>query len=104
MTGNLLVTPEKLISTASQFADNGSEVNNITMRMIEIIQELGYTWAGEAYTAYFSKINALNDDMARIYSMIREHSNDLQEMARNYQQAEATNIESSSALNADVIS
>lgn len=104
MTGNLLVTPEKLISTSQQFADCGSQVNSITQEMMQIIQSMTSFWTGEANTAYTTKFNALQTDMTRIYKMITEHSQDLQEMARNYQQAETTNIETAGSLQQDIIS
>lgn len=104
MTGNLLVTPEKLISTSQEFANLGSQVNNITQQMLQIVASLGATFAGEAYTAFSGKFNSLEDDMTKMYRMINEHVQDLQEMARNFQLAERTNVETSSALQSDVIS
>lgn len=104
MTGNLLVTPEKLISTSQEFANCGSQVNTITQQMIQIVQSMGTTWVGEANTAYTSKFNSLQDDMTKIYRMITEHVNDLQEMARNYQAAETANVETAGGLAADIIS
>ncbi|MBR4981531.1 MAG: WXG100 family type VII secretion target [Lachnospiraceae bacterium] len=103
MTGNLLVTPEKLMSTSQEFATVASQVQTITNQMIETVNSLSTTWGGEAHTAYHAKFSGLNDDMTRIHKMIIEHSNDLNEMANNYKQAESTNVESGSALQADVI-
>lgn len=103
MTGNLLVTPEKLISTSQEFAGSSSQVQQIANQMLEIINSLSSTWSGEAHTAYQAKFNALNNDMTRIHKMIMEHSNDLTEMAANYKMAESSNVESSAALQADVI-
>ena len=104
MTGNLLVTPEKLISTAQEFSSCGSQVNSITQQMLQIVRSMNTLWSGEANTAYATKFNALEDDMTKINRMISEHATDLQEMARNYQQAEALNVETASALQQDVIS
>ncbi len=104
MTGNLLVTPEKLISTSQEFSNLGSQVNSITQQMLQIVASLGATWAGEANTAYAGKFNSLEDDMTKMYRMINEHVQDLQDMARNYQQAETANVETSSGLQSDVIS
>lgn len=104
MTGNILVTPEKLISTAQEFSSLGQTVNGLTQKMVDTVTSLSTTWSGEAHTAYLNKFNQLNDDMQKIYTMIQEHSNDLQEMAKNYSTAEATNVDSGNSLNADVIS
>ena len=103
MTGNLLVTPEKLSSTAQEFATTASQVQTITQQMMETIHSLASTWSGEAHTAYQTKFDGLNDDMAKIHRMIMEHSNDLTEMANIYKQAESKNVETGSALDSDVI-
>lgn len=103
MTGNLLVTPEKLLSTSQEFADIGNTVQSLTQQMIQIVSALKSTWAGEANTAYDSKFHALEDDMTRMHRMIQEHVSDLQEMAKNYQSAESANVQTSNALSGDVI-
>ena len=104
MTGNLLVTPEKLISTADDFDAVNSQVRTLTQQMIDTINSLSSTWAGEAATAYNSKFLELNDDMEKISRMITEHANDLKEMANNYKTAESSNVETASTLAGDVIS
>lgn len=104
MTGNLLVTPEKLISTAEEFSSINSQITSLTSNMIETINSLSSTWAGEAATMYNSQFTSLQDDMARIASMINEHVNDLKEMGKNYQTAETTNTQTANALPVDVIS
>ena len=104
MTGQVLVTPEQLISTSNEFATSNSQVKNITNQMLEIIRGMSASWEGEANTAYLNKFNQLEDDMDRIYRMINEHVEDLQEMASNYQQAESTNVDVAGALSGDVIS
>lgn len=103
MTGNLLVTPEKLISTSNEFAGSAGQVQQLTNKMLELVNGLSSTWGGEAHTAYHSRFNGLSNDMTRIHKMIMEHSNDLNEMASNYKTAESTNVEAGSALQADVI-
>ena len=74
MTGNILVTPENLIETSS-----------------------------EAASSYVNKFNELSDDIAKIHSMINEHVNDLNEMARVFQDAERKNQEIASALSGNVL-
>ena len=102
--GKLLVTPEKLISASQEFLQEGNEINNLTQQMLAMVHELKSTWAGEANMAYDTKFSGLEDDMSRIFSMINEHSSDLEAMAQNYQLAETTGVETSNALTADVIS
>lgn len=103
VTGELLVTPEKLIATSQEFASTAAQVQTLTNQMLETINSLASVWSGEAHTTYYTKFNGLNNDMARIHKMIMEHSSDLTEMANNYKQAESRNVETDAALNADVI-
>lgn len=100
----ILVTPEELIATSEKFANSGSQVNSITDQMLSIIRSLSSTWMGEASTAYLAKFASLEDDMARIYNMITEHVNDIQEIAKNYNIAESDNTQTSGGLPSDVIS
>lgn len=98
MTGNLRVTPEKLISASTQFQSSDQKVNTLTRNMLDIVTQLNSTWAGEAATEYYSKLKALEPDMQKLHTMIQEHTNDLQDMARAYQDAEKANLQTASAL------
>lgn len=104
MDGILRVTPEKLTSTASEFQATGSKIQSLTGEMSSIVKGLSGVWEGEAATAFTNKFNELQDDMDRMYAMISEHVNDLNEMAQTYSQAENTNAQEGSALAGDVIS
>ncbi|MDO4647770.1 MAG: WXG100 family type VII secretion target [Eubacteriales bacterium] len=102
--GILKVTPEQLQSTAASFEGHGTEVNNLTQQMTALVTGLsGQVWTGEAATAYVNKFNQLQDDMQRIYKMIKEHSTDLIEMAQQYSSAEQTSVELANSLSGDVI-
>ena len=102
--GILKVTPEKLQSTASSFEGTGTTVNNLTQQMTAIVTGLsGQIWSGEAATAYVNKFNGLQDDMDRIYKMIQEHSQDLQEVAQQFITAENANKDMANSLSSDVI-
>lgn len=103
MTGSLRVTPEELSRTSAEFSTKASTVQGITNNMMQIVTGLGSAWRGDANTAYIQKFKGLEDDMTRLYKMIQEHSQDLQEMSTMYSQAEQANIEESNALPADAI-
>lgn len=104
MDGKVLVTPEKLISTAEEFNSTNTQVRNLTQQMIETVDSLKSAWEGDAANAYSTKFHQLEDDMDRLHSMINEHVTDLKEMASQYQAAEQANAEISNALAGDVIS
>lgn len=103
MTGNLRVTPEKLISASGQFQQSDSTVNNLTQNMMDIVNQLNSTWAGEAATEYYSKLKGLEPDMQKLHNMIQRHTTDLQEMAKTYQEAEKANLQTASALKTNEI-
>lgn len=98
MTGNLRVTPEKMISMASQFGQSDSQVNTLTQNMMAIVTQLNTTWAGEAANEYYSKLKGLEADMQKLHKMIQEHTTDLQDMAKTFQEAEKANLQTASAL------
>lgn len=104
MDGILKVTPEKLISTAEAFSATGSQVRNLTQEMITLVDSLKASWEGEAATSYSTKFHQLEDDMDKMHKMIDEHVKDLQEMARQYQEAETANIDAGNGLAGDIIS
>ena len=103
-SGILRVSPEKLHATASSFEGSASNVQNMTQNMTSIVTSLsGQVWSGEAATAYVNKFNGLQDDMTRIYKMIKEHSDDLIQMAQQYSSAESANADLANSLSSDVI-
>ncbi len=88
MEAMLKVTPEKLMEAAGGFADTEKNIRTITQEMISIVDALKPVWQGEAATGFANKFASLSDDMEKLYAMIRKHSEDLTEMAREYKQAE----------------
>lgn len=103
MEGILKVTPDKLTTTANTFNSTNSQIQNLTQNMLNTVNSMNSTWQGEAATAYSAKFKSLEDDMQKMHRMIEEHVKDLNEMARNYQQAEQKNMADSNALAGDVI-
>lgn len=103
MTGNLRVTPEKMISVAAQFSQSDSTVNGLTNNMMDIVTQLNSTWAGEAATAYYTKLKGLEGDMQKLHRMIQEHATDLQDMAKTYQEAEKANLQTANELKTNEI-
>lgn len=103
MTGNLKVTPEKMISMSTQFGQSDTTVNSLTQQMMDIVNRLNSTWAGEAATGYYNKLKGLQGDMNKLHKMIQEHTTDLNDMAKTYQQAEKDNIQTANALKTNEI-
>lgn len=103
MEGILKVTPENLIEASGIFAATGSQVQNLTMEMMSLVTSLGNIWQGEAAGSYAGKFKMLQTDMDKLYRMIREHAEDLQEMAVQYQKAESGNTEQGNGLQTGVV-
>lgn len=103
MEGIIKVSPQLLTSTASEFGNQGTAVNNLTSEMMNLITGLATSWEGEAATAYINKFKGLEDDIQKMVRMIQEHSSDLEEMARIYAEADSANAEDAGGLSSDVI-
>lgn len=104
MNGIIKVETSKLTRTANQFNATGNNIKSITSNMTSIVNSLsGVIWQGNASMAYKKKFNDLQDDINRIVKMINEHVEDLNQMAREYDAAEARNISVANSLSGDVI-
>ncbi|HAG70329.1 MAG TPA: hypothetical protein DCL38_10225 [Lachnospiraceae bacterium] len=104
MEGILKVTPEKLIQASNEFSQTGKTISSLTAEMMSIVNGLKSIWQGEAANSYSSRFSGLQDDIDRVNRIIQEHVADLNEMAREYQNAENASLEASSALAGDVVS
>lgn len=104
MTGIIKVSTSKLRSTATSFSSTANEIKSLTANMTSMVEGLsGAVWSGDAANAYKRKFNQLDDDIAKLVEMISEHATDLNEMAKEYEDAENKNIDASNSLSGDVI-
>lgn len=81
MDGILRVTPDQLISTAGEFDTCAGEVSTLTNQMTDMVTALSSIWQGDAAEAYKNKFNGLNDDIQKMIGFIKEHANDLKDIA-----------------------
>lgn len=103
MTGQLRVTPQELINTASDFNSKNQTIKSITSEMLNLVAGLNSFYEGDAATAYMKKFAQLSEDMNQIYRKIEEHSTDLQEMAQTYIKTEDAETASDGAMNSNLI-
>ena len=104
MANIIHVTPAKLSSTAAGFESAAAAVRNLTGQMTAVVRQLtGRVWSGEAAAAYVGKFNALQGDMDQMYNMIRKHSTQLQQIAKEFESAETANTAESGRLSGNVI-
>ena len=103
MNGYIKVNPEQLITMSSGFCEEANMIQQLTGQMMSLIHNTRVSWEGEAATAYINKFNGLQEDMDQMSRMIREHSSDLEDMARSYMRSEEQNESDAMALLNDVI-
>lgn len=103
MQGQLKVNPQDLINTATDFNARGQNVANLTQEMLSLVAGLKGGWEGDASGAYTRKFAELSGDIEQIRNKIKEHTEDLREMARTYENAERQNTEAHAALSSNLI-
>lgn len=103
MEGILKVTPEKLMQSSGEFATVSGQIKNLTTEMMTKVQGMKTMWQGEAAEAYMTKFSSLQTDMDKLYRMVQEHADDLQEMASSYKMAEDGNAEQGNGLHAGIV-
>ena len=100
----LKVTPSQLKSKANEFKTKANKVRSTTNKMLNEIKTInGSTWAGDASEAYKKQFAKLEKDMNDMYKMITEYSNDLIDIAAQYESAEKANQSLAQGLATDVI-
>lgn len=103
MESILKVTPEKLIEAAGEFETSGQNVRNITGEMISIVEGFKTIWQGEAATGFSNRFAALSEDMNNLYIMIKEHADNLTQMANEYKSAEEESTQSAMSLSSEAM-
>lgn len=103
LTGILKVDASTMQGYVSTFSSCASQVQSKTQQMMTTVNSLATTWKGTASDTYRRKFNQLDDDMKRMFKMIQEHSTDLNQMIRNYNDAETGVTGKFSGLAEDVI-
>lgn len=88
MENTLLVAPEVLKNTASNFKSQATQVKGLHDMMLKEVSGLSNSWVGDASSAYRAKFAALSKAMDKINRMINEHVSDLNTIATEYESAE----------------
>lgn len=103
MEGQLKVTPQELVNTSSDFSARGQVVSGLTQEMLALVSGLSGVWEGDASGVYLKKFSELSGDITKINNKVKEHVENLQEMAKRYETAENTHVESNNALSSHLI-
>ncbi len=103
MAGQIKVNPQDLINTSSDFNNRGTTVSKLTQEMLTLVSGLSGNWEGDASGAYMKKVSELSKDITRINNKIKEHVDDLQEMAKKYQAAEQANTQANNSMSSNLI-
>lgn len=103
MEGQIKVNPQDLINTSSDFSSKGNTVSKLTQEMLTLVSGLSGNWEGDASGAYTKKFSELSGDITQINNKIKEHVEDLQEMAKKYQTTEDANTQANSSMSSNLI-
>ncbi|MBR0091352.1 MAG: WXG100 family type VII secretion target [Lachnospiraceae bacterium] len=103
MNGTLKVDPQKLITASGEFEKASSDIQRITSEMKSIVDQTVQAWTGDAQATYKASFANLDDDMTKLFTWVKEHATDLNEMARNYIQADTDAGNLGASLPADVL-
>ena len=98
MTGNLLVTPEKVLETSGEFSGCMSQVRSLTSSMMDLVQGTTSFWEGEAATAYQNKFKELQTAIEEINKRVNAHTTALNDIAIEYQKGEKSAQEIAGSL------
>lgn len=100
---NLMVTDvQDLRTEASNFDQHATEVQNLTDKMLELVESTDQCWRGEARDRYNNQFQNLRYEMKQIYDMCHEYYTDLMEIAKNYEAAETASVEIANSLAGDI--
>ena len=86
--------------TLALLGDNLQTISVVNMQ--QVIADTMSVWDGKAAQRYRSQFESLTDDMSRIVAMVHDYSNDLSEIATNYENTEDTNETTASSLSASI--
>lgn len=100
---NLMVSDvQDLRNEATNFDQHATEVQNITDKMLELVESTNQYWRGEARDRYNNQFQNLRYEMKLIYDMCHEYYTDLMEIAKNYETAEGISVDTANSLASDI--
>lgn len=99
----LKVTPEQLKSKAGEIQKQINSFENSWNQITQIIQNSKGYWVGDASNAHQKAYKDCQNDVQRIIKRLKEHPQDLMEMAGVYESSEQTAVSLAQALPADII-
>ena len=103
MANYFRVTPEQVKQTATQLDNKGQEIKNLAATANEIVQTLtGRIWSGDAEVQYTGKFNTLYNDVDSVQQLITRIVTNLNQIATEYETAEATNTDQVGTLSGSV--
>jgi len=103
MANIIKVDPQRLRNASSEFAATSAQIASATGNMTQTVTSLtGSVWTGDAGSAFVNKFSGLNDEIRKIDTMIKEHADDLSNMANEYERAESANMMAANSLNDNV--
>lgn len=92
----------ELRTEANNVHEHASDLQQLTNQMFTLVDDSTQYWQGKAQASFQSKFDSLRDDMQRIYDMVEKYSQDLEDIATQYENAENENNDQASSLSSDI--
>lgn len=100
----LKTTPAQLRSKAGQISSLAEAIAANTEKMFSLVSSInGSVWSGSAQTAYKSQFEELRDDAQRMKAYISDTSENLLQIAQEYEKVEEENEQIARSLATDII-
>lgn len=101
--GRLLVDTQDLATTAQEIQSISTQTNGLTQQMLQLVRGMSSFYQGDDATNYLNKFNALESDMQKMFSMIKEQADDLLSMKVKFDGVNTTTVNTTSGLKQPVI-
>ena len=98
------VSQEVLVTQAEEVRRLGNDMKKRFELLEETMDRTKNYWIGEAGELHRKLYNEQKDDVAQMLRRLLEHPDDLLAISENYRVAESRNVQSASALDANLIS
>ena len=90
---------EDLRTESTMFANHAGDLQKVTNSMLTTVSESANAWKGVAAQTYQNKFSGLQDEMDKLYKECIKYSENLTQIANNYNKTETDNQGKASTLN-----
>lgn len=89
---NLNINYEETINLGINVTNKGEEIDEIVLKIKNVIEELSISWQGEDASRFLNNLNEQLDDMQKLSIVINELGQLIQKTASDYKQVSLNNM------------